>query len=209
MFLAAMLSIQMIYAATAVTRYTVRGNEVYKLDQEGVVASSGAVISKTYIMPAQGVKIGNSSNTPTAPTSSTGANYGIKVPYTNAGSTTIAAGAVVMAGVSALGTVNTPGLATSVLSTSTWIGINESSLASGATGYMTVSGLALVLTTGTVAVGDLLISSVTHGSTTQGYAGALISPSTGTLAGNPYAVIGKALSVGTASGGLTLIKLND
>ncbi len=77
-----------------------------------------------------------------------------------------------------------------------WVGIAEGTVAAGSSGYVTVGGYALALTTGTVNRGDTLIS--TAGA--AGYLGADITPTTG-------ADVGVALSSGTQGGGLTVIRL--
>lgn len=174
-------------------RSTLSDTEFFCLDQSGNMTSSG-----TFVVTG-GVKIGQTA--PTAGSSGTGVNRGLKVPFVNAGSATLSAGAVVLASATANIGVLAPGISAAVLSTTTWVGINESSLASGATGYMSVAGYALVLTTGTVMVGDLLTST----NSVAGYAGA-IAGGTSVLEGS---VIGKAMSQGTAAGGLTLIRIGN
>lgn len=192
--------------STPVERFTVAGSEIYCLDQAGNITSSGTFTLTGRILTSSstvstGYKIGNRQANPTVtPTTSTGKYYGLQVPFINAGSGTMAAGALVI-GVSTGTGLNVPGFTLGILSTTTWIGVNTESLAAGATGYMTVAGYGLALTTGTVAIGDELVSTTT----TAGYMGA-IAPGTSVLEGS---VVGKAMSQGTATGGLTLIRLGN
>ncbi len=194
--------------STPVERYTVAGSEVYCLDQAGNVTSSGTFTSAGRIVTSSttvslGVKFGNRIGNPTVtPTSTTAVSYGEKVPYVNASGVTIPAGAVVVASVTAQGGVPVPGAPCVTLSTNTWIGIAESALVANGTGYMTINGYATILTTGAVQVGEYLVST----GTPVGYAGSLgPNVSSSTLTQNWPFIIGKAMSVGTATGGTTII----
>lgn len=181
-------AIKCAFGSTPVERYTVTGSEMYCLDQSGNITSSGTFAN------VGGYKMGS-----TPPTTATSPTQSIRIPFNNASGATMAAGAVVIAASST--SVRAPGTFLAVLSTTAWIGINESSLAAAATGYMAVGGYAAVLTTGTVNYGDILVST----DTVAGYAGA-IAGGAGVLEGT---VIGKAMTAGTATGGLTLIRIGN
>jgi hypothetical protein len=147
------------------------------------------------------VKLGDAGTTPgyTAPTSQTAGNYfGLKVPFYNAGTATTQ-GTVILASTTA--TNFGYGSSAAVLATTTVLGVADGVYANGAVGYMTISGYALVLTTGAVKIGDILISTDgTNAAGAVGYAGAKSSPAAATE-------IGVAFSSGTTAGGLTLVKL--
>jgi hypothetical protein len=196
--------------STPVVRYTVAGSEVYCLDQDGNITSSGTYVSSGRVQTSSttvslGSKFGNNVGNPTqTPTSTTAVLYGLKVPYVNASGTTVPAGGVVIASVTAAAGVPVPGAPSVYTATSTWIGIAESALVAGGTGYMTISGYATVLTTGAVQIGEYIVSSAP----VTGYAGSLgVNLSTSTLIQNWPFIIGKAMSVGTAAGGTTIILL--
>lgn len=197
--------------SVAVERFTVSGAEVWCLDQSGNIGSTGTIVVGGNVRAhtgqglfGTGVKLGNDLTTPSAPTagaSGTGMNFGFKVPYVNMGEGTISAGAIVVTSSSAASAVLAPGTVATVLSTTSWLGINESSLAKNATGYLVVAGYALALTTGTVNYGDLIVTTTT----TAGYGGAIAAANT-VFEG---AVVGKAMSIGTTTGGLTLIRIGN
>lgn len=127
----------------------------------------------------------------TVPSTTAGAYPGIKVPLVNSG-TPVTQGMVAVANSTGTG----QGFSLSVLSTTAVVGIWDGTYATGATGYITVGGYALVLTSGAVSAGDVIVSS----NTGIGYAGRNTTPTSGTD-------IGVALGQGTAAGGLTLIRL--
>jgi len=149
------------------------------------------------------IKIGDTgSGTPTLPTTTTATQWGLKVPFYNSSGATLARGSVL------IGSGTVAGSATSAATTSlaTVVGVCDGVVAAWGTGWMTVSGYAAVLTTGTVAIGNLLVSTAgSNGSGAAGYAGAIASAAT-VEAGT---IIGKAMSVGTAAGGLTIVKLGE
>jgi hypothetical protein len=128
----------------------------------------------------------------TAPSTSAGGYYGVKVPYYNNSGVTMNKGDIVLA----VGGGTAYGTKAAVLATTTVMGVNAASLATATWGYMYISGYAVVNTTGTVIPGDIIVST----DTASGYGGKKSSPNAGE-------VVGTALSVGTAAGGLTLIKL--
>lgn len=138
------------------------------------------------------VKMGNYGPTVTA-----GGYPGLKVKFFNGGGTT-ALGSVIIASVTTNAVAAVAyGTTASVLSTTTVIGVADGTYANGTYGWMTVSGYALVLTTGVVHLGDLLVSS---NSVSAGWAGATPTATTGC----DFAV---ALSTTASTGGTVLAKL--
>jgi len=131
----------------------------------------------------------------TTPSTTAGTYPGFMVRINNGSGAAMAQGSVVISSVGATGT----GTTSAILSTTTVLGVAEGVIAAdGGTGYMTIAGWALVLTTGTVQVGDILVSTDgSNGGGAAGYAGVDNTPTDG-------ATIGIAMSAGTAAGGLTL-----
>lgn len=126
-------------------------------------------------------------NIGTTPSTSVGGYYGLKFPITNGSGITSVAGMVVC---SSFSSTSVQGTFVSLTATTSVLGIVDGAYAVGSTMYMNITGYAVVLTTGAVKIGDLLVSSAT----TQGRAGA----ATGTVAVGT--VIGKALTAGAAAG---------
>lgn len=137
----------------------------------------------------------SSANPQTSPTITTGGFYGIKLPITNGSSSTSSIGQVVCSSTLASGI---QGTFVSATATTSILGVVDGSYVSGATMYMTTHGYALVLTTGAVLPGQLLVSSATA----SGRAGA----ANGTVVVGT--VIGKALTVGAAAGDSVLALIN-
>jgi hypothetical protein len=135
------------------------------------------------------------------PTTATGTYPGITVPIYNASGSAWTEGDVIIA--SATASTAGYGSYAAINATTTVIGVAAESIANGAVGLMKVSGWALVKTTGTVQIGNILVStSGSNGAGVAGYAGV----TTGTQVVGT--AIGKAMSVGTAGGGTTLVLLN-
>ncbi len=133
------------------------------------------------------------------PSTTSGAYPGYQVPFYNASGGTLTEGDVVIASVTATsgtGYMTT----TTALATTTVMGICAGSVANGAIGWMKIAGWAIAKTTGTVNVGDLLV-------TTNTVAGRLgrIAPAATVEEG---AVVAKAAEVGTAAGDTILVLLN-
>ena len=120
-------------------------------------------------------------------------SYALQMPYTNQAGASIAAGSVLISSQGATGCTTTTALATTTV-----LGVADATVAYGSVGYAVSYGYALVLTTGSVAIGDLLVAT----NTAAGYAGR----ATGTVAVG--SVVGKAMAIGTPSGGLTLTFVN-
>lgn len=134
-------------------------------------------------------------NTQVTPSISVGGYYGVKIPITNGSAAASASGMVVVSSVSNTSAVQ--GSFANITATTSILGIVDGTYSSGQAMYMTVSGYAAVLTTGTVKIGDLLVSSA-PASGALGRAGA----ATGTVVVGT--VIGKALTAGVASGDTVL-----
>lgn len=134
----------------------------------------------------------------TMPTASTADKFAIKVPFYNGSPNSTAIGTVILSSTTA--TSNIYGTYAAILATTTVLGVSDGVYASGTKGWMTILGYCRVLTTGTVNVGDILVSTAgTNGAGAAGYAGT----TTGTQVVGTS--IGKAVSPGTAAGGLTTI----
>jgi hypothetical protein len=129
------------------------------------------------------------------PSTTSGEYPGLKVPIKNCGSASWAQGNLVVVNDDEAGC----GTLASALDRTDWIGIAEGTTAAGSVGYVTVGGYALALTTGTVNRGDTLVSTNPISGLT-GYLGSDTTPTTG-------ADVGVAMSSGTSSGGLTVIRL--
>lgn len=177
-----------VYSGTDVHTLKVDGNQVWNIDNTGSVAAAGSI------------KLGDNNSTPTLPTATNAANFSLKIPYQNGSGSTITDGSVVVAST----TASSLYIGSSVIlaATTTVMGIADGDLASGANGYMSVAGYALVLTTGTIVVGDILVSTDGASGLATGFAGA---NNASTIA--PGAVIGKAVEATTATG-LTAVKLS-
>lgn len=136
--------------------------------------------------------LGDKGTAPTTVTTadSTRGNYNLQVPCNNVGGAW-ALGDIVISSAASTGACQ-QGVATSGDKTILGVAV-AANAGSGAIGYIAIIGYAVVHTTGTVAIGDLLVST----SATAGYAATNNSAGAGT-------VVGRALSAGTAAGGLTL-----
>lgn len=133
----------------------------------------------------------STNNNQTTPSTTVGGYYGIEFPITNGSGISSAVGMVVVASTTASGV---QGGFVSATATTTVLGVVDGTYATGTTMYYRTVGYATVLTTGSIKVGDLLVSSATA----QGRAGA----ASGTVAVGT--VIGKALTTGAAAGDTVL-----
>jgi hypothetical protein len=151
---------------------------------------------------AEGIYLGDAQDIAavTMPTSTNDRGYSIKVPFYNGSPSATAVGTVILASTTA--TSNIYGTYAAILATTSVLGVSDGIYASGSKGWMAIAGYCQVLTTGTVNVGDILVS--TGGSSGTGAAG-YAGTTTGTQVVGT--AIGKALSPGTAAGGLTTILL--
>lgn len=185
-FATGLIAISLAYATvTYVQSFKVGGSYVWILESNGATTQTAAQ------------KFGSSvtGSAITMPTTTTGANFSTWVPVYNVGAA-LTQGDVLIASNTGTGYVmkqpGTTGLTTVV-------GAAAEAIASGATGWMIPRGgqYAIVKTTGTVAIGDTLVST----SSAAGYAGGSATPTTGTD-------FGTAMSAGTAAGGTVLAILH-
>lgn len=169
------------YAANYVQRFVVAGTQVWLIDSDGSTQQAGPN------------RFGNNAlvASVTLPTTTTGSNFAMQVPVYNVGAA-VTQGDILIASNTGTGYV-TKGTATSGLTSI--VGVAAASIASGANGWMVPrgGGYAVVHTTGTVSIGDILVSTVA----TAGYFAANNTPTAGTS-------IATAMSTGNAAGGSTL-----
>lgn len=172
-----------VLAAYSYQRFTVSGSQIYELYSDGAVTIAGPL------------KSGNNytGSSVTLPTTSTGAKFAHWVPVYNPTGSSIAAGTILIASNTGTGYVQP---VPSVLSTTTVVGVAAEAIASVTKGWMIPlgGGYAIVLTSGTVAIGDVLVTT----GTSAGRAGPNNTPTSGTD-------IGVAVSAsGTSTGGSVL-----
>lgn len=134
-------------------------------------------------------------NSLTTPSITVGGYYGLKVPFYNGSGASTALGSVIVASTTYNNATNYEGSMVTALATTTILGVSDGIYANGSIGYMTISGYALVQTTGTVVQGTLLVST----DTLKGYTG----PATGTVVVGT--VIGTAVTQNVGSLVLALI----
>ena len=134
----------------------------------------------------------------TADSANAGTYQSLQVRVRNNSGTAISIGDVCLADATSqvMGNVNIA----NVTSTTSVVGVAVEAIANGSTGLMAVSGFALVKTTGTVLVGQVLVSSApAGGGAPKGYASGTATPTSGTD-------IGVAMESATATD-LILMKL--
>lgn len=172
-----------VLAAYSYQRFTVAGSQIYELYSDGTVTIAGPLKSGNNYTGAS----------VTLPTTTTGSNFGKWVPVLNIGAAVTQGTVLVSSNVAGgIAYVNT-GAATTALTTV--VGVAAESIASGAKGWMVPlgGGYAVVKTTGTVNIGDVLVTTTS---------------SAGYLTGNATPVTGSdiavAMSVGTSAGGTIL-----
>lgn len=184
--------ISVAYAATYIQRFTVLGTEVWRINNDGSLVNAAGITS---VGPARRGNTATGSGV-TLPTTTTGSNFASWVPIYNAGSTALAQGDVIMASNTGTG-YGIKGTATSGLTSI--IGVAAEAISATTNGWMVPrgGGYAVVKTTGTVNIGDLLVSTISA----AGYLTGSTSPTSGTD-------VGTALSAGTAGGGTILAILH-
>ncbi len=179
LFIAA--SITLAYASNYVQRFTVAGTQVWLIDSDGSTQSAGPT------------RYGNNAlvTSVTMPSILTGSQFAQQVPVYNVGAA-VTLGDVLIASNTGTGYVMA-GIASS--GATNVVGVAAASIASGAKGWMVPlgGGYAVVHTTGTVAIGDILVTTTSAAA----YLATNNSPSAGTT-------VAKAMSAGTAAGGSTL-----
>lgn len=167
-----------VYAAYSYQRFTVSGNQIYELYSDGSVSQTGPTRrGKSY-----------TATSVTLPTTTTGSNFSQWVPVYNASSTAITAGTVLIASNTGTGyVIHSP----ATIDLTNVVGIAAESIAATTQGWMVPrgGGYAVVLTTGTVAIGDVLVTS----GTVAGRLGSDTTPTSG-------AQVATAMSAGAAAG---------
>ncbi len=141
----------------------------------------------------QGIKFGDGDVRPALQSSTTQGVYGLKIPLKNCGTSTWVPGNLIVANNTAPGCAAKAGATTDL---TTWVGIADGTVLAGDRGYVVNKGYAVALTTGTVNIGQTLVST----SSAAGFLTGNATPTTG-------ADVGIALSTGVAAGGSTLILL--
>ena len=172
-------------------RDTVGSTVISVLEQDGTLTTGSAL------------QFSNDEDSPTAITFANVNEHQVRVPITNKSGATMAKGTVILSSTSAQAVAQVGwGSQAAILSTTSVLGVAAESIADGAVGWMAVDGFALVLTTGPIVPGNVVVS--TAGTESAGvacYAG--VTTGTQVVGTN----IGTAVSSGTAAGGLTIIKL--
>lgn len=187
--------VSLAYATvTYKVRYTTLGTEVFRIESDGGIVAQGGVAA---VGPW---KRGNTTTgtAVTMPTTTTGSNFAGWVPVYNPTGSSIAAGTVLISSDVANGVayVNSAPATTDL---TTIIGVAAEAIAATSKGWMVPrgGGYAVVKTTGTVNIGDTLVSTTSA----AGYLTGDATPTTG-------ADVGTALSAGTAAGGSILALLH-
>lgn len=181
-FVAVFGLVALAYAVdTVIIRYNHRGtsNLALKLQSDGSVARltlDGPVLS------------GDSDTSPTLPTAATASYFADWVPVYNPLSSSIAAGTVLVSSNTGIGYVRPAGATIDLTGV---VGVAAESISATSKGWMVPrgGGYAMALTTGTVAIGDVLITS----GTVAGRLGTDNTPTTG-------ADIAVAMEAGDATG---------
>lgn len=159
-----------LYAATYLHRLTVGGVEKWRINNDGSTVQQGYSVQNG---PARFGDTDTVANI-TLPTTSNGANFANQLPVYNPTSSSIAAGSLLIASTTGTGYVN---ISPATADLTSIVGVAASAIAATSYGWMVPrgGGYAIVLTTGTVSVGDALVSS----GPTAGYAGIDVTPTTG------------------------------
>lgn len=175
------VSVAFAYAANYAQRLVVGGTQVWLIESDGTTQSAGPT------------RYGNNAVTAsvTLPSILTGSQFAQQVPVYNVGAA-VTLGDVLIASNTGTGYV-AAGTATDALKTI--VGVAAGSIASGAKGWMVPrgGGYAVIKTTGTVAIGDILVST----GAAAGYLTGQASPVAGSI-------VATAMSAGTSSGGTVL-----
>lgn len=176
------LSITLAYATvTYVQSFTVGGSYVWILDRDGSTSQTGPQ------------KFGSTptGSAVTLPTVATGSQFGTWIPAYNAGPA-VTQGTVMCS--STTGTAYV-GICTASSGLTSVAGVAAESIASATKGWIIPlgGGYAVVKTTGTVAIGDVLVTTVSA----AGYLATNNTPTSGTA-------VAVAMSAGTAAGGTAL-----
>lgn len=172
------MSLSLAFAGDRIVRYTSGGSQVFDLRSDGLVTSVAT-------------KRGGSStiSAVTLPTTTTASNFSQWLPVYNVGSAAAVQGSVLCSSNTGTGYVQVCPATTGATNV---VGVAAEAIATVSNGWMVPrgGGYAVVKTTGTVNIGDLLVST----SSASGYATGNTAPTSGTD-------FGTAMSAGTAAGG--------
>ena len=192
-WLAVLLSVVCVGVLTAATAQYVTNLGILQLDQNEIRDSSGT--SRIFLISSRLINNGpfahgDSSTTSsiTLPTTTTGASFSHQVPVYNPTASTLPQGTALISSNTGAGYVNITGTTIDLTGV---IGVAAADIAATSKGWMIPvgGGYAIVLTTGTVAVGDVLVTS----GTVAGRLGTDNTPTTG-------AEVAVAMTAGVAAG---------
>lgn len=186
-----------VASATNVTYLQLDGNAIYDSDgTQRLSIGSSNVLTGQLIMSGPSIAGDSATGTSvTLPTITTGSNFARWVPVYNVGAAVIAGELLIS---SNTGTAYVRGGPATTDLTNV-VGVAAAAIASGAKGWMVPrgGGYAVVLASGTVNIGDILVSSATW----AGYGAADNTPT----AGANYATAMSANTTGSGSGILAII----
>lgn len=178
------IAISYLYAATYQQRFVLRGTEVWRVDDDGSLENNSSI---TTVGP---IKYGNSEtgSSTTLPTNSTASQFSNWVPVYNPTGSSIPVGTVLIASNTGIGYVNS---AAATIDITGIVGIAAEAISATSNGWMIPrgGGYAVALTTGTIAIGDVLVTS----GTVAGRLGVDNTPTTG-------ADVAIAMEAGDAAG---------
>jgi len=179
-------------------KFLVDGTEIYELQSDGSLELAGGIQVDDYAIIDGPVKQGDSGTgaSVTLPTTTTGSNFGNWVPVYNVGSAVIQGQLLIS---SNTGTAYVMG-APATLDLLNVVGVAAESIASGAKGWMVPrgGGYAVVLASGAVNIGDVLISS----GASAGYAWSDVSLTVGSG-------VARAMSSKSAGSGAGVLAIMD
>jgi len=192
-------------------RYTLTGTEVMRVDDAGGIVTASSMTIGTELTVASSITITSgdigfgsvSASLSTAPT--VGNSSGLYFSAFLFGSNSAAEGSVLVA----TDTVSGEGFTVAVATGQNhfnYVGIAQEATSTGSIVNVYTSGMVLVLTTGTVTSGDILISSGTGSGLANhhpGYSGRVLA---GTAV-DSREIIGIAIGDGDATGGLTKVRM--
>lgn len=186
------IALTSVFAATYVQRFTVGGTEVWRIDNDGSVDTPSSI---TLGGP---LKFGSEevATAATLPTTTTGSNFGDWVPVYNVGAAVIQGQLLISSNTGTAFVAGGP--ATQDLTNI--VGVAAEAIASGAKGWMVPrgGGYAVILGSGTIAIGDILVSSAAA----AGYGWSDNTPTAG-------ASIGRAMSTNTSGSGNPILAIME
>lgn len=179
-------------------RFLVDGTEIYELQSDGSLELAGGIQVDDYAIIDGPIKQGDSGTgaSATLPTTTTGSNFSKWVPVYNVGAAVIR-GEILISSNTGTGYVRGGPATTDLTSV---VGVAAEAIASGAKGWMVPrgAGYAIVLASGAVSIGDILVSSASW----AGYAGVDNTPTDG-------AEIARAMSAKSTGSGAGVLAIMD